>query len=159
MSLPYNSEVETGLRALIVLEAIHPRACSLTELTWFDYLVVHSSDLNGPESLHPDLPSRGGELLVRRRLIQQSVNLMSRLHLVDELYGSTGVLYRAGEDAPSFLDTLQADYSVRLKSVARWIGDRFRNATSEDVEAQIGVRIGRWTAEFLEAGAPGELHA
>lgn len=29
---------------------------------------MHTADVEGPDSLHPDLPSRGGELLVRPRL-------------------------------------------------------------------------------------------
>ena len=33
----FNSDVETGIRALILLEALHPRACNIAELTWFDY--------------------------------------------------------------------------------------------------------------------------
>jgi hypothetical protein len=83
---PFNSALETGIRALVVLEAFHPRHCDLTELTWFDHLVVHTSDIQGedvPFSLHPDLPNRAGELLVRRRLVEESLLLMQRLHLVD----------------------------------------------------------------------------
>ncbi len=69
----FNSALGTGLRALIVLDAFHPRACSTSELVWFDHLVVHTADLEGPDSLHPDLPSRAGELLVRRRLVDEGV--------------------------------------------------------------------------------------
>ncbi len=159
MNRTYNSELEAGLRALIVLEAMYPRACTLTEMTWFDYLTVHSADINGPESLHPDLPARGGELLVRRKLVHSSIQMMQRLHLVDAVYAETGVSYRASEDTPSFVDMLQANYNSRLKDVASWIAERFQGASSDEVEQQVGARIGRWTAEFLVGGQPGEFYA
>ena len=76
---PFNSTLETGIRALVVLEAFHPRRCDLMEMTWLDHLVVHTGDLDGedvPESLHPDLPNRAGELLVRRQLVERSLRLM-----------------------------------------------------------------------------------
>jgi len=65
---PFNSTLETGIRALVVLEAFYPRHCDLMEMTWFDHLIVHTGDIDGqdvPESLHPDLPNRTGELLAR----------------------------------------------------------------------------------------------
>jgi hypothetical protein len=43
----FNSHLETGIRALVLLDALHPRSCDLTEMTWFDHLVVHTSDLEG----------------------------------------------------------------------------------------------------------------
>ena len=64
---PFNSTLETGIRALVVLEAFHPRRCDLLEMTWLDHLVVHTGDLDDPDapsSLHPDLPNRAAELVV-----------------------------------------------------------------------------------------------
>ena len=55
---PFNSTLETGIRALVVLEAFHPRRCDLLEMTWLDHLVVHTGDLDDPDapsSLRPDL--------------------------------------------------------------------------------------------------------
>ena len=46
----FNSPLETGVRALVVLDAAHPMAFDLTYLTWFDHLVVHTGDVAGPPS-------------------------------------------------------------------------------------------------------------
>jgi hypothetical protein len=40
---PFNSTLETGIRALVVLEAFYPRRCDLMEMTWLDHLVVLAS--------------------------------------------------------------------------------------------------------------------
>jgi hypothetical protein len=79
----FNSSLETGVRAVVVLDAAFPRAFDLSQLTWLDHLVVHTADIGGPDSLHPDIPQRTGELLVRRRLVEDGLTLMRRLHLVD----------------------------------------------------------------------------
>src|SRR5262249_33589094 len=79
----FNGALDTGVRSVIVLDAAHPRTFDIAKLTWCDHLVVHTADINGPPSLHPDIPQRTGELLVRRRLVEDGVNLMRRLHLID----------------------------------------------------------------------------
>jgi hypothetical protein len=152
----FNSPLETGLRVLVVLEAFYPRAYSLTELTWFDHLVVHTADVDGPASLHPDLLPRTGELFVRRRLVEDGLRLMHRLHLVDVRHDTDGVHFLAGEDAPSFLDMLQAPYSLDLKERASWLAGRFQAMPAAEIEGVVKERIGRLKAEFQASGVPGE---
>lgn len=148
---PFNSTLETGIRALVVLEAFYPRRCDLLEMTWLDHLVVHTGDLDGqdvPESLHPDLPNRAGELLVRRQLVERSLRMMQQVHLIEVFETETGIEFCASEDAPSYLDLLQAPYSVALKQRAKWMADRFAGLEAAEIRALIEGRIGRWTAEF-----------
>jgi len=148
---PFNSTLETGIRALVLLEALHPRRCDLLEMTWLDYLVVHTGDLDGqdvPASLHPDLPNSTGELLVRRQLIERSLRMMQQVHLVEVFETEAGIEFCASEDAPSYLDLLQAPYSLELKQRARWIADRCAGLETAEMRALIEGLIGRWTAEF-----------
>jgi hypothetical protein len=148
---PFNSALETGVRALVVLEAFHPRRFDLLEMTWLDHLVVHTGDLEvagAPDSLHPDLPNRAAELVVRRTLVEKSLRLMQRVHLVDVFETEDGITYGASEDAPIYLDLLQAPYTIALKDRAQWMADHFSDLPSEDMRAQMEQRIGRWTANF-----------
>lgn len=148
---PFNSPLETGIRALVLLEAFHPRQCDLIELTWLDHLVVHTGDIEGedvPGSLHPDLPNRAGELLVRRRLVEDSLLLMQRVHLIDVVDSEDGISFAASEDAPSFLAMLKAPYTVELKKRAAWIAERFASLSKTAIRDLVDDKIGRWTAEF-----------
>jgi hypothetical protein len=149
---PFNSALETGIRALVVLEAFYPRQCDLLEMTWLDHLVVHTGDLDGqdapPHSLHPDLPTRFGELLVRRQLVEKSLRLMQEVHLIDVFETEDGITFGASEDAPSYLDLLQAPYSVALKERAQWMAKRFAGMSRGEMRRLIEGRIGRWTADF-----------
>lgn len=157
---PFNSTLETGIRALVILEAFYPRRCDLLEMTWLDHLVVHTGDFDGqdvPESLHPDLPNRAGELLVRRQLVEKSLRLMQQMHLVEVFETEDGISFAAGEDAPSYLDLLQAPYSLGLKQRARWIVGLFAGMQEVDIRLLIEGRIGRWTAEFRTEDIATEL--
>lgn len=144
----FNSPLETGVRALVVLDAAHPMAFDLSQLTWFDHLVVHTGDIGGPPSLHPDLPHRSGELLVRRPMVEASLSLMRRLHLVDIVVGEKGFLYRAGEDAYPFVELMRSPYARALKERARWLAENVCAMEAERIERLVAEKIGRWNVEF-----------
>lgn len=150
----FNSTIETGIRAVIVLNALYPRACGLEEVTCFDHVVVHSGDLGGPESLHPPLPPRAGELVSRRGLVGESVRLMCQMHLIDERHDEDGIRFVASDDAPSFLRLMHAPYSQALKERADWLARRFEDLSEVEVEAVAAALIDRWRQDFAPGNAP-----
>lgn len=157
---PFNSTLETGIRALVVLEAFYPRRWDLIEITWLDHLIVHTGDFDGqdvPESLHPDLPNSTGELFVRRQLVEQSLRIMQQMHLVEVFETEAGIEFCASEEAPSYVDLLQAPYSLALKQRATWMANRFAGLENSEIRALIESRIGRWTAEFRAKEIPTEV--
>jgi hypothetical protein len=144
----FNSPMETGVRAAIVLDALYPRALDLARVTWLDHLVVHTADLGGPPSLHPDIPQRTGELLVRRRLVEDGLNLMRKLHLIEARSTDEGIFYLASEEATAFCDSLRSEYGRELKHRAEWLATYLRDRTDDEIEHLINAKIGRWSAEF-----------
>jgi hypothetical protein len=152
----FNSALETGVRAVVILDAVHPRAFDLAHLTWCDHLVVHTCDIGGPISLHPDIPQRTGELLVRRRLVEDGIKLMRRLHMIEADVSSEGIRFRASDDASAFVESLRSEYSSELKARAVWLALFLTRMSDADLAGLISARIGRWAVEFQgEAGQPG----
>ncbi|KAB2675547.1 hypothetical protein F9K85_14320 [Brucella tritici] len=149
----FNSALETGVRALVVLNAAFPRVFDLAQLTWFDHLVVHTADVGGPQSLHPDLPQRTGELLVRRRLVEEGVQLMRRLHMINAIADDNGIAYQASDDASALVETMHAPYALELKSRAEWLAQKLDELTGDQLSDLIAEKIGRWAVEFQ--GEPG----
>jgi len=145
---PFNSALETGVRAAVVLDATFPRCFDLAHLTWFDHLVVHTADIGGPPSLHPDIPQRTGELLVRRKLVEDGLNLMRRLHLIDAQMTERGILYQAREETSAFVDSMRSVYAQELKARAAWLAVYLGRISDEEIAALIAERIGRWAVEF-----------
>ena len=151
----FNSALETGVRAVVVLNSAYPRALDLTRLTWFDHLVVHTSDFGGPPSLHPDVPQRSGELLVRRRLIDAGVSLMRRMHLVEMVVDEAGIAYRASDEAPAYIELMRTKYSSELIERAKWLAANVLTLAPSKVESLIADRIGRWAVEFQSESEQG----
>lgn len=145
---PFNSPLETGLRALTVLSAIYPKASDIQRLMTYDYLLVHSADADGPESLHPGTPQRNGELLVRHALVQSGLYLLLSRNLVERIPEESGIVYRAMDEAQSFLDNLSSDYMRGLRTRADWIAITFGEMTDQELRAFIGQRFTKWTTEF-----------
>lgn len=155
----FNSALETGIRAIVVLDATYPHECDLTRLTWLDHLVVHTEDLGGPKSLHPDVPQRTGELLVRRRLVEEGLQLMRRLHMIDVIVDGNGIRYRAREEASALIDSMQTSYAVELHDRAEWLADHLSEMSDEEVNALISEKIGRWAVEFQGDAGLGGSHS
>lgn len=81
--ITFNSPLEAGIRAVSILGAAYPQTYDLQRLVAFDYLLVHTGDIGGPDNLHPPTPMRSAELLVRRKLVEQSLLLMMTRDLVE----------------------------------------------------------------------------
>ena len=144
----FNSPLEAGVRAVAILVPAHPHAFDLQRLVAFDYLVVHSGDLGGPESLHPQLPQREAELLVRRHIIERGLYLMMHRGLVERDVGPHGIRYRAGEVAETFLTSLAAPYTAALRERGAWVVRSFGEMEEPTLQQTMGRFFGRWIEQF-----------
>ncbi|MCD9436769.1 threonine transporter, partial [Klebsiella pneumoniae] len=59
--ITFNSPLEAGIRAVSILGAAYPQTYDLQRLVAFDYLLVHTGDIGGPDNLHPPTPMRSAE--------------------------------------------------------------------------------------------------
>ena len=153
---PFNSPLETGVRSLAVLVAAYPKAFDLERLVEMDYLVVHSGDADGPESLHAPLPMRAGELLVRRGLIERGLLLMMSRDLVKRVPTRDGFTYVAGDGAAFFLVSLTASYSQKLKERASWAVEQFADVSTADVRRITHRLFDDWSSQFQTNDTPGQ---
>jgi hypothetical protein len=144
----FNSPIETGLRALILLAAAYPAQFDLQRVLEYDYMMVHTGDVDGPPSIHPALPLRSGELLVRRQLIERGLLLMICRGLISRHATNDGFMYQAEDDAGPFLDTLTAEYLDNLKNRAEWVVDRFRDVSDQEIRFMLTRVYDQWSREF-----------
>jgi hypothetical protein len=144
----FNSPIETGIRALILLAESYPQQLDLQRMLEFDYIMVHTSDVDGPPSIHPALPLRSGELLVRRQLIERGLLLMISRGLVSRHATPNGFTYQAEDDAGPFLDALTAEYLDELRDRATWVVDRFSDMSDHDIRVMLSSVYDQWSREF-----------
>ncbi|RWL90979.1 MAG: threonine transporter [Mesorhizobium sp.] len=144
----FNSPLETGVRTLAVLVACYPAAHDLGRLVQYDYLTVHSADADGPPSLHPPLPLRSGELLVRRGLVESGLRLMLSRSLIRRRVRADGIVYQAEDLGSAFLDSLASRYIANLRDRAAWVASAFDHLTANELELVINRLFEAWTTEF-----------
>lgn len=145
---PFNSPLESGLRTLILLNHSYPKAMDTQKLVALDYLLVHSGDANGPQSIHPPTPLRAGEFLVRHELIKQGIMLLLSRSLITRELKDNGIYFKASNSGAAFLDSLKSDYITSLREVADWVIENFGSMSEHKLEAFFKKNIDKWGREF-----------
>ncbi len=143
------------MRALILLAESYPTQLDLQRLLEYDYIMVHTGDVDGPPSIHPALPLRSGELLVRRQLIERGLMLMISRGLVSRHATPNGFMYQAEDDAGPFLDALTTEYLDDLKDRAKWVVDRFHEMRDQEIRFMLTRVYDQWSREFQIPEQPG----
>lgn len=152
----FNNPVESALRSLVLLVEAYPATLDLQKLVYLDYLLVHSADADGPESLHPPTPQRDGEMAVRRDLIEQGLHLLLVRGLAERRATITGFEYAALDAAGSLIASLETEYSRLLLARAAWVADTFAQRDTKSLDAFFNEHIGRWGEEFTLTSPGGE---
>jgi hypothetical protein len=146
--MTFNGPLEAGIRAVALLGAAYPGRYDLQRLVAFDYLLVHTGDISGPESLHPPAPLHSAELLVRRKLVEEGLMLMMTRDLVVRAITGEGIKYEAGENAATFLDSITSPYLVSLKERASWLVASLGGHTDQEFRAVMRRFFDDWVEEF-----------
>ena len=150
---PLNSPLEVGMRALVLLAESFPDPLDLAQLVYLDHAVLHSSDLAGPPSLHPRLPAGPGELAMRRALIEQGLIVLLRAGLAEVQATEHGLVYRATEEGPGFVEILESPYIGALRDRAQWI-IRDHGVPALGSRAATRSITNRWADEFRNSLPP-----
>lgn len=147
---PLNSPLELGLRALVVLTASFPRSFDVDRLVLLDYCLLHSADLGGPPSVLPTFPTRGGELGIKRSVLEHGIQVMARAQMVDLVATGGGLTYRASEEAMPFLQLVDSPLMITLSEVAAWAASEFGDLPTDDIRDRIRTVANRWTEQWSD---------
>jgi hypothetical protein len=145
----FNSPLECGLRSIAILLEASPNRFDIQRLVQYDYLILHSGDIeDGPESIHPTVPNRSSELMVRRSLVQHGIQFMMQKALIIQDFSTQGITYYAGEFAAPFLDALSSPYVHILKKRSAWVVSRFSSISDHNLNDFMRKNWAQWGAEF-----------
>jgi hypothetical protein len=145
---PLNGPLEVGMRVLLILVRAYPERLDLSRLVLLDHGILHSADLGGPESLHPPLPVRAGELGVKRTSIEQGLQVMLRAEMVEMESTPQGIEFIASDAAYSFVSVLTSDYVRSLTERAVWLIDQFTDLSESVLRNEMQTVLGGWSEEF-----------
>ena len=144
---PLNSPIEVGMRALMLLARSYPDPLDLSSLVVLDHAMVHSGQFEGPPSLHPQLPAQPGELGMKRRLLQEGLEVLVRAGLARIAATGDGLVYQATTRGSGFVGILEAPYVGELRERALWAVEHYALST-DAVEATRAI-TDSWRADFV----------
>lgn len=148
MDSPLNSPFEVGFRVLTLLAAAFPAHLDINRLVLLDHGLLHSADLDGPESLHPPIPVRVGELGMKRQHIEDGLHLMLQAGLAEMVAEDGGIEFRASDSAESFLRLLESDYARALHKRAGWIVAELGHIDDHSLRERMREVWSHWSEEF-----------
>lgn len=146
--LTFNGSLETGLRLLSILVAGYPNKFDSNKLLIFDFMVIHTEDFGGPKSLHPKNIYKSSEFLVRKKVIQQGVDLMLGKGLIQRGIDDAGIYYQAGDAAELFLNILSSTYIKKLRDCSDWVIAQYADLNTDDINKLTNAISERWINEF-----------
>jgi hypothetical protein len=147
-ALTFNGPLEAGVRAVAILVAAFPQSYDLQRMTAFDYLLVHTGQLGGPDDLHPSTPIDTPATEVRRKIVQDALHLMMTRDLITRHVDHRGILYRAGEAASMFLDSLRTPYLQKMKERALWLATHLSGYNDDAFDQLMRQFFNVWVMEF-----------
>ncbi|MBA3038735.1 MULTISPECIES: ABC-three component system middle component 2 [Hyphomicrobiales] len=145
----FNTPVECGFRLLFILSASRPALFDVQRLISYDYLLVHSGDVDTSyPSLHPAVPNRGAEWVIKRQVVDTGLSLMCARELVIRNMTDLGIYYSGSDLTSAFVGLLKTSYAEGLRDRAKWLAERFDSYTDERLQSYMAAQVGEWGAEF-----------
>ena len=145
----FNTPLEVGLRVLNMLNELKSVPIDINRLIIYDYFVLHANDFNeNYESLHPAIPHRTGEIIIKRKIIQEGIQLMYAKDLIDIKYTENGIYYSANELTSAFLNYFDSTYETELIKNAQIVINEFKYYSEQKLSEYVNDNLSNWGSEF-----------
>lgn len=145
----FNSPSEIAVRILVILNAFGA-PMDIQQLVYFDYLTLHYGDIDKEYvSLHPANPFHAVEYVVKRRSIQNGLDLGISKGLIKVEYSSSlGIRYEASPISSLLMEYLESAYFNSLCNFAEMVCRKFKNFTQSELSGYFREHVGDWKGEF-----------
>ena len=110
----YNTPIELGIRAGIILNFLYPESASINKIAYLDYISIYSKNYIGLESLHPEVPMHQMEFLLRYEALKLGLLHMVKKGIVNIEIKNNEIYYTKGENIFSFIHLLDNNYHSDL---------------------------------------------
>lgn len=149
-SVIFNSPLEFSLRCLCIIEKNENQGIDLDRLVYYDYLILNTGDITELSSIHPALPFRGAQVLVKREIIKQALVLLISKQLVDLKFDNNGMRYYKNNLTTPFLSFFGSDYLIELDKRVSWVSQNFSSHSDTKLNEYINNNLDKWGGEFVK---------
>jgi len=146
----FNSPLEIGFRSLYILNGIFPIEIDINRLVIYDYFLLNSGDFpNGPKSLHPPIPHRSSQIIIKPLILKDALALMRSKELIDIIFSNQGIKYKANDLTKKFIELQENEYSNNLIEISNWLNNQFGEYSDEKLNTIVSNNIPNWGGEFI----------
>lgn len=145
----FNTPLEIGFRALIILGKCEDKRLEVEQLMFLDYLSQNTNDHGGPSSLGAPIPNRGVQAFARKEVIQKGVTILLSKDLATIHIDKNGFSYSINQAGLKFLQLCNTPYFLQLTERVAWVVQHFDNMSSEDLRGYINKRVPNFGGEFI----------
>ena len=146
----FNSPQELSARIIFILSKFEDKCIGIQELISLDYLLLHIKDLNPKlTSFHPDIPLRSGEIIIKRQIITQAIDLLLGRELIRRNYQNEGVSYKITPLGLKFKNILTSSYARKLESYSDILYDEVSKIGLGNTLKYVNENYTQWGSEFV----------
>ena len=143
-----NGFTETAMRLLIILETCYGQGFNFDTLRLLDFFAVFSRDLDGPQSLHPETPTRGGAYNLRKGPIATALEFLLAAELVAKQQGN--YLATNVDDG----DPYRSRYLTGIQAASTWMKEQYGKVGVRAFTARMKRVVISLAEESLSARSP-----
>ena len=123
----FNSQIELGTRAALILGALDGKKIDLESIVMLDYALLYSEEFGGPENLHPSVPNHIAEIAQRLELMPDALLFLIKRGLLDIDTESDGHFYSSNAETIQFISCLKSTYYKKAWTRLSWIKENYSN--------------------------------
>ncbi|MBI0401125.1 ABC-three component system middle component 2 [Cyclobacterium marinum] len=145
----YNSVIEIGMRALVILSYSPSISKSLDEIMILDHLALNTFDVGGPVSLHAPIPNRGVQVYSKSKILNKSIQLLLSKELITLSATSNGFKYSINESGKNYLSYFESKYFHLLNDRVQWTMKNFGQMDESQLKKVVNQNLANWGEEFM----------
>lgn len=137
----FNSPLESGVRIIAFLNAYFPEEIDFESLLKIDYVIVNSAELGGPKSIHPFTPNKIGELISRRSIVREGIELMIRFGMIQSKLNEEGIYYKVTDQVQPYLKLMKSNYSKLLIESSIWLAKEVKRNKFNNIDIKLSKKV------------------
>lgn len=130
----FNSSFETGLRVLLVLSSIQPKAATVDRIAAYDFITIYGRDFGvSQNNLHGDSNFNFSELASKRASCNEGIKEFVLDGLVSINHTKEGFTYYLNDSGKTYVKSLSSDYAVQYLAISKEVHIMFADKSDEEI--------------------------
>lgn len=141
MNEVFNSSFETGLRVLLVLSSLQPKAATIDRIVAYDFITIYSRDFGVFHiNLHGNSNFHFSELASKRTSCNDGIKEFVLNGLISINHTEEGFTYFLNEKGKKYVESLSSDYANQYLEIVKEVHNKFANTSDEEIISLINKK-------------------